>query len=356
VTLSDIEERAAEERAVRFAVVGLRHPHGESMTEALIDAGGELAAYAEDDDELASEFEESFAGTHRARSMDEILGDARIDLVVSAAVPKDRSGIAISAMEHGKDVLLDKPACTSADQVGALRQAAAATGRHFAVWFDERIDNPAALAAVELIEAGAVGEVLHVIGTGPHELDLFPRPDWFYDPELAGGILVDLGCQQIELFLALSGSPDATVEFARVANVAHPERPEFQDVGDVVLRGSTGVMGYLRVDWFTPSGLGVFGDGRTLVVGTEGTLELRRDIDPCGRGEGHHLFLTDGRESRYIAAEEGPPPFARMFLSDVVRRTETATTTAHALRVTELSLEAQAMALADALRDPDPPP
>jgi predicted dehydrogenase len=338
-----------EEGATRFAVVGLRHPHGESMAEALVEAGGELVSYAEDDGELASGFEETFPGARRARSPDQILVDGTVDLVVSAAVPRERSGIAVAAMEHGKDVLLDKPACTTADQVGALREVSVATGRHLAVWFDERIDNPAALAAVELIERGAVGEVLHVIGTGPHDVDLFPRPEWFYAPELAGGILVDLGCQQIELFLALSGSLDATVEFARVGNVAHPERPEFQDVGDVMLRGSAGVMGYLRVDWFTPSGLGVFGDGRTLVVGTEGTLELRRDIDPCGRGEGHHLFLADRKGSRYIAAEEGPPPFARMLLSDVATRTERAMTTEHALRVTELSLEAQALAMA--LRD-----
>ncbi|MDP9296105.1 MAG: Gfo/Idh/MocA family oxidoreductase [Actinomycetota bacterium] len=338
-----------EERATRFAAVGLRHPHGESMTEALLDAGGELVAYVEDDDELASEFEDGFSGLRRARSIDEILQDGTVDLVVSAAVPRDRSGIAVAAMEHGKDVLLDKPACTNAGQVDALREAAVATGRHLAVWFDERIDNPAALAAVELIERGAVGEVLHVIGTGPHELDLFPRPEWFYSPELAGGILVDLGCQQIELFLTLSDSSDATVEFARVGNVAHRERPEFQDVGDAVLRGSAGAMGYLRVDWFTPSGLGAFGDGRTLVVGTEGTLELRRDIDPCGRGEGHHLFLADGKDSRYIAVEEGPSPFARMLISDVAMRTETTMTTEHALRVTELSLEAQALAMA--LRD-----
>ena len=318
------------------------------MAEALVDAGGKLVAYFEEDDGLAAAFAEDNPGARRARSMDEILLDDALSLVVSAAVPRDRPDIATAAMEHGKDVLVDKPACTSRRQLDELRRVQARTGRHFAVWFDERICDPTTLEALELIEKGAVGEVVHVIGSGPHDIDLFPRPEWFFDPDQAGGILVDLGCQQIDIFMALTGSHSATVEAARIANAAHPERPGLQDVGDVLLRGSSGVMGYLRVDWLTPAGLGSYGDGRTLVVGTEGTLELRRVIDAGGRGEGCHLFLTDREGTRYIAADEDMElPFARMLLTDIDEGTETAMTTEHALLVTEVSLEAQALALAE---------
>lgn len=316
------------------------------MAEALVDAGGKLVAYFEEDDGLAAAFGEDNPGARRARSMDEILLDDTSSLVVSAAVPRDRPAIAVAAMDHGKDVLLDKPACTGMSQLDELRRVQARTGRHLVVWFDERLGDPTTLRAVELIGKGAVGEVVHVIGTGPHDIDLFPRPEWFFNPDDAGGILVDLGCQQIDIFMALTGSHAATVDAARSANVAHPERPGFRDIGDVLLRGSSGAMGYLRVDWLTPAGLGVYGDGRTLVVGTEGTLELRRVIDPGGRGEGYHLFLTDREGTRYIAADDDMElPFARMLLEDIDERTETAMTTDHAFRVTELSLEAQALAL-----------
>jgi predicted dehydrogenase len=317
------------------------------MTDALLDAGGTLASFFEDDEEIASGFAEDHPDVRRARHAEEILDDDTVELVVSASVPRERTGVAIAALERGKDVLLDKPAATSDEQVAALRDVCERSGRHLAVWFDERIDSPAVLKAIELVGRGAIGDVAHVIGTGPHELELFPRPEWFFDPEQAGGILADLGCQQIDIFLALTGALDAVVEAARATNVANPERPGFRDVGDVLLRGSTGAMGYLRVDWLTPSGLGAFGDGRTFVVGTSGTLELRRDIDPAGRGEGHHLFLSDANDTRYVSAENVELPFARSLLEDVADRTETAMTTEHALRVTELSLKAQALAGAD---------
>ena len=331
-------------KGTRFAVIGLSHPHGEDMVEALVGAGAELAAYFEKDDDLAAEFGGDSSRVRRARSMDEILLDETLALVVSAAVPRDRPGIAVAAMDHGKDVLLDKPACTSQSQLDELRRAHDRTGRHLAVWFDERLGNPASLKAAELIGEGAIGEIVHVIGTGPHDVDTFTRPDWFYEPDDAGGILVDLGCQQIDIFIALTGARAVAVEAARVGNVAHPEKARFQDIGDVLLRDPSGAMGYLRVDWLTPAGLGAYGDGRTLIVGTEGTLELRRDIDPAGRGEGHHIFLTDREGTRYVPADDVELPFALMMLEDLDRLTEAAMTTEHALRVTELSLDAQALA------------
>jgi hypothetical protein len=44
--------------------------------------------------------------------------------------------------------------------------------------------------------------------------------------------------------------------------------------------------GYMRVDWFTPDGLPTWGDGRFTIVGTDGTIELRKNIDIEGRPPG----------------------------------------------------------------------
>jgi hypothetical protein len=71
------------------------------------------------------------------------------------------------------------------------------------------------------------------------------------------------------------GSTEAQVVASQIANVAHPDRPRFQDFGDMMLRGNRG-MGYVRLDWFTPDGLGTWGDGRLFVLGTEGYIELRK--------------------------------------------------------------------------------
>ena len=52
----------------------------------------------------------------------------------------------------------------------------------------------------------------------------------------------------------------------------------------MMLRGNRG-MGYVRLDWFTPDGLGTWGDGRLFVLGTEGYIELRKYADIAGRDD-----------------------------------------------------------------------
>jgi hypothetical protein len=111
----------------------------------------------------------------------------------------------------------------------------------------------------------------------------------------------------------------------------------------MLLRGDGGT-GYVRVDWFTPAGLGTWGDGRLTILGTEGYIELRKYVDPAGRPGGDHLFLVDQRETRYIDCHEGDLPFGRQLLDDVRNRTETAMTQAHAFLASELGLRAQAQA------------
>jgi hypothetical protein len=64
-----------------------------------------------------------------------------------------------------------------------------------------------------------------------------------------------------------------------VANYAHKEYPGFEDFDDMTVVLGNGATGYCRVDWFTPDGLGTWGDGRMFILGTEGYIELRKYID-----------------------------------------------------------------------------
>jgi hypothetical protein len=128
-----------------------------------------------------------------------------------------------------------------------------------------------------------------------------------------------------------------------VANYSHPEKPDFEDFGDLLLRG-TDATGYARVDWFTPGGLGTWGDGRLFILGSEGAIELRKNCDLAGREGGEHLFLVDGEETRYLDCREEPLPFAPALLRDVVERGESAMPQAHAFQVTEIALRAQLQA------------
>jgi predicted dehydrogenase len=216
------------------------------------------------------------------------------------------------------------------------------TGRKYLVYYSERIHTESGVRAGELIEDGAIGRVVQVLGLGPHRLNIGSRPDWFFDKARYGGILVDIGSHQIEQFLSYAGAQDAEVVMARADNLAHPERPGLEDFGEASLRADNGASNYFRVDWFTPDGLPTWGDGRTIILGTDGYIELRKYIDLARHDDGDHLYLVThgGVEHMALAGQVGFPFFGRLVL-DCLGRTERAMTQAHAFKAAELCLRAQ---------------
>jgi predicted dehydrogenase len=148
----------------------------------------------------------------------------------------------------------------------------------------------------------------------------------------------------MDQFLFMTGSTQAEVVAAQVANRKFPQWPEFEDFGDVLLRGSGG-SGYTRVDWHTPDGLATWGDGRLIILGTEGYIEVRKYLDIAGRPGGGHLFLVDGKATRHVDTRDGDLPYGRQLLADIVDRTETAMPQAHCFLACQLALEAQAKAV-----------
>jgi predicted dehydrogenase len=264
-------------------------------------------------------------------------------LVLSATVPADRAALGIRVMQHGKDFLSDKPGMTTLEQLADVRAAIAATKRTYAILYSERLEVQAAVHAGELVRAGAIGRVVQTINIAPHQVNAPTRPAWFWDKARYGGILCDIGSHQVDQFLFYTGSKQAEVVASQTGNVAHPEHPGFEDFGDVLLRGDGGT-GYVRVDWFTPDGLGVWGDGRLFLLGTEGYIELRKYVDVAGRKGGNHLFLVDRKQAQYLDCSNVALPFGPQFVGDVVNRTHVAQDQEQCLLAAELVLKAQAKA------------
>jgi predicted dehydrogenase len=329
---------------VRFAVIGLNHSHVYGQTNLLLRAGAELVSFFAEEPDLAAGFAGRYPGARRAGSRREILEADDVHLVVSAAIPSDRAPLGIEVMRHGKDYMSDKPAFTTLDQLATARRVQAETGRIFSVCFSERFESPATVRAGELVKAGAVGRVVHTAGLGPHQLRASSRPAWFFERARYGGILADIASHQADQFLFFTGATRAEVVAAQVANWKHPQWPGLEDFGEMLLRAD-GATGYVRVDWYTPDGLGTWGDGRLVILGTEGYLELRKYVDVAGRLGTNHLFLVDGRGTRYEDCAGGDLPYGRQLVSDVAERTETAMPQAHCFLACQLALEAEARAV-----------
>lgn len=341
-----IEERKRTSRnaaSIRFSVIGLNHGHIYGQVEAVTRGGGQLVSYYAKEADLAEAFAKRYPQAKRARTESEILEDNSIQLIVSASIPVDRAPLGVQVMRHGKDFMVDKPGITTLDQLAEVRKVQKETKRIYSIMYSERLENRATVKAGELVKAGAIGNVIQTIGLGPHRMNIKSRPDWFFKRNMYGGILCDIGSHQFDQFLFFTGSSQATVVTSQTGNVHYPQYPEFEDFGDVMLRGNQGT-GYIRVDWFTPDGLKSWGDGRLTILGTEGFMELRKNVDIGGKDGGNHLFIVDQKETRYIDCSNEPLPFGEQLVNDIVNRTETAMTQEHCFLATELALKAQAQA------------
>lgn len=340
VAAPGFDEDEKPKHSIRFGVIGLDHNHILGITAAVIRGGGELVAFYSVLPKEKANFQKLYPNARMARSEDEILDDPSIQLVASASIPNLRAPLGIRAMKHGKDFLSDKPAMTTLEQLAEVRKVSAETGRIFAIMYSERLEVPAAVQAGYLVEQGAIGKVVQTINIAPHQINAPSRPEWFWDEAQFGGILCDIGSHQAEQFIYYTGSTSADVTASQIANVNHPGRPGFQDFGDMMLSGNGGA-GYVRVDWFTPDGLGVWGDGRLFILGTTGYIELRKYVDIAGRPGGNHLFAVDGKQARYIDCSKVALPFGALFVADIVNRTHVAQNQEQALLAAELVLKAQ---------------
>jgi predicted dehydrogenase len=323
-------------------VIGLDHVHGLVLAARLWQAGATIAGYhATGGQNLAAM--KLLGPRAKSRTVDAIVEDPTIDLVVTAAIPRDRGEIAVRALRAGKHVVADKPGVTTLDGLAELDAAVAETGKRWWVMFGERFENRAVAEACTRARLGDIGRVVSVLGLGPHRMGAAGRPDWFWDPEATGGILVDIGSHQADQFLMATGDTEVDVISSQVGNVSSPRHPAMQDIGQMVVSGA-GAIGTHRVDYLSPSGLKTWGDGRLMIVGTEGTLEVRTNVDVAGKKGKEHLIAVDGRGVRRLDARAGTVDWAQRVVADVVDGSDTFVSQDHVRRVSELTLRAQAAA------------
>ena len=337
------ENRPAPKESIRFSVIGINHGHIYGMVSSLIEGGGQLVAVYAKEPELLADFTKRYPTVKVAKSEAEILEDSSIQLVASAAIPVDRAPIGIRVMKSGKDYMTDKPGILTFEQFKEVKKVQKETKRIYSIVYSERLSNRASVKAAELVQSGAIGKVVQTLGIGPHKVGITVRPDWFWDPEKAGGILCDIGSHQCDQFLFYTNSKQAEVSFSQVGNFNNPDHPKYWDFGDMAVR-SPHATGYIRIDWFTPKGLATWGDGRMFILGTEGYIEMRKYIDIAGRKGENHLFLVNQNETKYYDCSQVYMPYGEQLVSDVVNRTETAMTQDHCFLATELALTAQKMA------------
>jgi predicted dehydrogenase len=333
----------------RFGAIGLDHRHVYDLTAGLLAAGAVCVGHDPEttDPRVLAGFRKRFPDVPPV-SREQLLDDPSVGFIVLCAVPRDRAGLAIEAMRRGKDVMVDKPGVTTPDQLAAVEATARETGRTWSISLG-RLTSPSIQAALGVTRSGELGRLVSLTSLAPHRLNRALRPAWFFDREAYGGIISDIGIHSIDQFLAFAGTSEASVAASTIGCFG-TSPAGFEDFAEITLRSAT-MTGTMRVDWFTPDGLPDWGDGRLFLVGTEGTLELRKNLDIEGRAGGDHMFVANRQRTRYQDCSALPVTYYRDFLDDVRDRTGRMLDGGRVFSVCRLALRCQAEAVRFVLPD-----
>jgi predicted dehydrogenase len=140
----------------------------------------------------------------QAQSVEELLGNPNVDLVLNLTVPQSHGSVALRAIEAGKHVYSEKPLALSTKEAAQLLSAAEAKGRRIGVAPDTFLGGGQQTAR-SLIDSGVIGKPIggaaFILLPG-HEI-WHPSPDFFYQP--GGGPVFDMGPYYLTALVNLLG-------------------------------------------------------------------------------------------------------------------------------------------------------
>lgn len=320
-----------------FGIVGCQHAHIGIFIREMIQLGHRFAGiYEPEPDPLARRLAEEF-GVPLLPDRDALLGED-VSVIGCAAVNADKIDVVEWCEQHGKHVMLDKPAVTDREGLDRLRAVIARGRIEIGMLLTERFRG-SLLAAKRLIDEGTLGEIVHMGMRKPHLLNAPQRPAWHFDKQRSGGIIVDLLIHDFDLLRWLTGREIVAVD-GFMARAAESPHPGFYDAAGVQAVMDDGATAQLYADWHTPQSSWTWGDGRLFVTGTRGTLELRLEGDPL-LGGGEALLLTTDREPLRRVTELGTAP---LITADFLSRMDGS---AHALTHADLLAASEAAIAAD---------
>jgi predicted dehydrogenase len=212
--------------------------------------------------------QEQYPGVRVAATMDSVLNDATIDLVVIATPHKLHAPHAQAALAAGKHVVVEKPLATSAAQAETLIAESHAANRLLVAYHNRRWDGDF-MTVQKLVASGLLGDLYAYESHWPLYRPTL-RGVWRENPDDLGGALYDLGPHMIDQVLVLFGKPQSV--YAEIAT--HRAGCQVDDFFRLHLRFPSDLSAILIVDMMAP-----IAGPRFHLRGTLGSFE-KRGLDP----------------------------------------------------------------------------
>ncbi|MEU1970770.1 Gfo/Idh/MocA family oxidoreductase [Microbacterium sp. NPDC019599] len=140
----------------------------------------------------------------RALSVDALLADDEVDLVLNLTIPAAHAEVSMAALAAGKHVYVEKPLCSTVEEGKALLRAAGENGLRLAAAPDTVLGTGIQTARA-LIDRGEIGTPIGASASwsSPGHERWHPAPDFYYRP--GGGPLFDMGPYYLTTLVTLLG-------------------------------------------------------------------------------------------------------------------------------------------------------
>lgn len=236
----------------------------------------QLVMAADRDIEKARRICKDKAGAVATADWREAAGHPDADLVIVATTNDMLTPVSLFAVEHGKHILVEKPAARSPREIAPLIDKVHSSGTKAKVGFNLRF-HPAIQKAKEIIDSGKLGELMFIRGRYGHGGRIGYDREWRADPEIAGGgELLDQGVHLIDLSRWFLG--DFNVVDGFVNTYFWDMRVE--DNGFISMRTGNDRMAWLHVsctEWKNMFCLEIFGRaGKLQIDGLGGSYGVER--------------------------------------------------------------------------------
>ncbi len=206
-----------------------------------------------------------------------------LDAVSVCTYNRTHAECTIYALEHGVNVLLEKPMCVTLDEAVDICRAEKKSGKILSIGFQPRFDENMKMVK-KIVESGELGDVYY-IQTGGGRRRGIPTPygTSFIEDKTAGiGALADIGCYSLDMVLNAVGYPKPltvsgyTSAFFGKDPVTFPGHPEYaelfgvDDFAAAFVRLEGGIILDFRISW----AMNLDTPGDTIILGTKAGLRI----------------------------------------------------------------------------------
>lgn len=277
-------------RKMRVAIIGTGWIAESHIVEYQKMPDVEVVAMADLIEGKAEAFAERFGveNVRFYRSHKELIDNEKdLDLVSVCTYNRTHAECAIYALDHGINVILEKPMCVTTEEGVEIMRAEKRSGKIISVGFQPRFD-PNMKQIRDVVQSGVLGKIYYIQTGGGRRVGIpFPFGTSFLEQKTAGiGAMGDIGCYSLDMVLNAIGYPKPLTvtgytsdffgknpKYAGYKRSGHEEYADLFNVEDFAaafVRLEGDIILDFRISW----AMNMDTTGDTIILGTEGGLKI----------------------------------------------------------------------------------